>query len=157
MLCANLFCLPAAAWKLLGDVLVLHHAVTPSARHPSIPATSSSCSAQELEGQLDAWRRRVEAMRQGRRAYAKALHLNPAQSGAWQDAAFAYHHEAQVGNCVPKVDGLAACCLPAAAAFVPQLLSSHPACCLRAAAACAPSGGPCWLGGTQLGGPDCRC
>ena len=42
------------------------------------------------------WRRRVQAVRQARRAYAKALHLNPAQAGAWKDAAFAYHHESQV-------------------------------------------------------------
>jgi hypothetical protein len=95
---------PPAAWKLLGDVLVLHHVVTPSPQHPSIPATTISTSRggsgchHELEGQLDAWRRRVGAMRQGRRAYAKALHLSPAQPGAWQDAAVAYHHEAQVGR-----------------------------------------------------------
>lgn len=39
----------------------------------------------------------MEAMRQARRAYAKALHVHPAQPGAWLDAGFAYHHEAQVG------------------------------------------------------------
>ena len=126
-------------------MLVLHHAVTPSAQHPSIPANTSGGgggggSPHELEGQLDAWRRRVEAMRQGRRAYAKVLHLNPSQPAAWQDAAFAYHHEAQVGKAVlparPKADFLAACCV------LMLLLSSSPeqlVCLLLACSCCVPT------------------
>jgi hypothetical protein len=43
-------------------------------------------------------------MRQGRRAYAKALHLNPAQPRAWQDTAFAYHHQAQLLRPQPAVE-----------------------------------------------------
>ena len=89
-----------AAWKLLGDVLVLHHAVDPAPQHPTIPPPAQEAAAaggDGLEARLGAWRRRVEAMRQGRRAYAKALHLDPAQPRAWQDAAFAFHHQAQVG------------------------------------------------------------
>ncbi len=97
------FCPAPAAWKLLGDVLVLHHAVDPAPHHPTIPAPapaqgSQTCGGDGLEPRLEAWQRRVEAMRQGRRAYAKALHLDPAQPRAWQDAAFAYHHQAQVGK-----------------------------------------------------------
>lgn len=106
-----------AAWKLLGDVLAAHHAVSPSSSHPTIPAAAGAAgqagqgeATTWVEGQAEAWRRRVAAVRQGRRAYAKALHLHPAQPGGWLDAAFAYHHEAQVGGhrCKPTVgwDGL---------------------------------------------------
>lgn len=103
-----------AAWKLLGDVLVQHHAVDPSPSHPSISVTAVSASGetnssaeqpeqQRIAGLLEAWRRRMEAMQQGQRAYAKALHLDPGQPGSWQDAAFAYYHEAQVCVRVPNL------------------------------------------------------
>ena len=78
-----------------------------------------------MEGLLDGWRRRVEAMRQARRAYAKALHIDPAQPGAWQDAAFAYHHEARVGHSVGDTR------LPAHLPALPALVPAHlpVACC----------------------------
>jgi hypothetical protein len=92
----------AAAWKLLGDVLALHHAVTPAPHHPSLPplaAATADDPGAALDGELEGWRRRAAALRQARRAYAKALHLGPAAAGAWQDAAFALYHEAQVCVC----------------------------------------------------------
>lgn len=142
----------AAAWKLLGDVLVLHHAVDPAPHHPTIPAPAQqggqAGSSDGLEPRLEAWQRRVEAMRQARRAYAKALHLDPAQPQAWQDAAFAYHHQAQVGaEGGWVVDGAAAHCgQHLNATFCP---SNCPlcSCCvrsrLRTQAAALPS--PAWL------------
>jgi hypothetical protein len=92
-------------------VLVQHHAVTPSPHHPTIPVSPTSgddtsrqdSRGQGLGGELGGWRRRVQAMRQARRAYGRALHLNPARSGAWQDAAFSYHLEWQVGGCMGLV------------------------------------------------------
>lgn len=114
-----------AAWKLLGDVLSLHHMVNPSPQHPTIPTTAATATAasdtgstpsgDDLEGRLGGWRRRVEAMRQARRAYAKALHLDPAQAGAWQDAAYAYHHQAQLLRAHPAVAAHAAAPDPAQA------------------------------------------
>jgi superkiller protein 3 len=54
-------------------------------------------------------------VRSARRAYAKALHLDPGHASAWQDAAFALYHQRQLSRCqgaaaenASEVDALAA-------------------------------------------------
>ncbi|KAL4853629.1 Tetratricopeptide repeat protein SKI3 [Chlorella vulgaris] len=148
LLCASMHGTLEAAWKLHGDVLVQHHAVTPSPHHPTIsvgPASGNDTSRQDskgpwLGGELDGWRRRVQAMRQARRAYGRALHLNPARSGAWQDAAFSYHLEWQLLRAHPAVastDGTGPANLASLAAAAER--------CARAGLGLEPASADLWL------------
>jgi superkiller protein 3 len=97
----------AAAWKQLGDVLILHHAVTPLPEPSNIPSSAAAAAGPSPDGgaqeALQGWRRRVGAVRRARAAYAKALHLHPAQAGAWQDAGATFYLERQLRRAHPGV------------------------------------------------------
>ena len=66
-----------AAWKLLGDVLMQHTAVTPLAETRALTAASPGVeAAKAAEAAQGA---RMATMRGARVAYCKALHLDPTQ------------------------------------------------------------------------------
>lgn len=78
-----------AAWKQLGDVLLL-------ARN----APENTLNADEGGGTgaaaVEAWQGRIRAVQHSRRAYIKALHLEPSAASAWQDVACTFYHESQL-------------------------------------------------------------
>ena len=83
------------AWKQLGDVLILHHSVTPAPSLRPLPAPTGSL-AQLTDPHLVSWAGRIRATQAARRAYSRALHLNPAEGGAWLDVASTHYHEGQL-------------------------------------------------------------
>ncbi|KAK9814136.1 hypothetical protein WJX72_001132 [[Myrmecia] bisecta] len=87
-----------AVWKLLGDVQLQYHAVTPAESLPRAVATLDAAkTGQEKVAVLTArWQMRLGAMQSARRAYAKALHLAPSTAELWGDAGATFYHEAQL-------------------------------------------------------------
>ncbi|GAB4822771.1 hypothetical protein N2152v2_009817 [Parachlorella kessleri] len=94
-----------AAWKLLGDVLLLHHAVDPAGGHALLGSGPSSSTPAAPVGsaaaRTEAWGRRIRAVQLARRAYCKALRLDPPQGAAWSDLAATYYHESQLRRAHP--------------------------------------------------------
>ena len=98
MKCAARDSTSVAAWKLLGDVLLQHNAVTPALGHPLLKLADKTGAAREAPPQVleQDWKRRLEALRLARRAYSRVLHVDPVQPGGWHDVAAAAYHEAQL-------------------------------------------------------------
>ena len=89
------------AWKLLGDVL-LHQAQLPPAAVAAAAGegeVAATAPAEEEQQQQQQQRHQVTLglLKAARKAYVKALHLNPAGAGElWGDIALTCHREAEV-------------------------------------------------------------
>ena len=70
-----------AAWKLLGDALLQHAAVTPLSELRLLAGAPAGAQAAEAAGA--AVQARAKAVRGARVAYSKALHLDPTQGRIW--------------------------------------------------------------------------
>ena len=70
-----------AAWKLLGDALLQHAAVTPLSELRLLAGAPAGAQAAEAAGA--AVQARAKAVRGARVAYSKALHLDPTQGRTW--------------------------------------------------------------------------
>ena len=78
-----------AAWKQLGDVLLLAR---------NAPEESSLNAEGEVLGAaaIEAWQGRIRTVQRSRKAYVKALHLEPSAASAWHDVACTFYHESQL-------------------------------------------------------------
>ncbi|GBF94747.1 hypothetical protein Rsub_07630 [Raphidocelis subcapitata] len=94
------------AWKLLGDVLIQHAAVTPGGP-PAAPAPGEGADAAgaAAAGAARALSTRLVAMRAARRAYLRAVHLEPSSGLLWGDLAGSCHQEATLLNLQPQTEG----------------------------------------------------
>ncbi|KAL3133073.1 hypothetical protein ABBQ38_006975 [Trebouxia sp. C0009 RCD-2024] len=103
-------------WKLMGDVHLQFHAATPPAQDQEHGTEAQGCThgiaaggngrgkAGALQKALHSWELRISAMKASRRAYARALHLAPAQGSLWGDVSATFYHEAQLRRAHPKLD-----------------------------------------------------
>ncbi|KAI8473996.1 MAG: hypothetical protein J3K34DRAFT_518511 [Monoraphidium minutum] len=91
------------AWKLLGDVLMQHSAVPPAAPPGGAGADAgggagadagAAAAAADAAGAQRSLGTRLVAMRAARRAYLRAVHLEPSSGPLWGDLAGSCHQEA---------------------------------------------------------------
>ncbi|KAG2492147.1 hypothetical protein HYH03_009638 [Edaphochlamys debaryana] len=96
-----------AAWKLLGDVRMQHAAVptaeSVAATRGAAASTASLPGASAVASGLAAARARLAAVRQGRRAYAAAVHLDPRVSGLYGDLGLSYALELELAQQHPAL------------------------------------------------------
>jgi tetratricopeptide (TPR) repeat protein len=90
------------AWKLLGDILLQKHLLQPltaaAAADSSIAIADahSDAATTAVAAALQHLAARRQLLQQARRAYARALALNPAAGELWGDVALCYSHEAKL-------------------------------------------------------------
>lgn len=86
------------AWKLLGDILLQQHLLQPTAA-AAAGAGSGSGSADSVaavHAALQHLAARRDLLSHARKAYARALALNPAAGELWGDVGLCYSHEAKL-------------------------------------------------------------
>ncbi|KAF6252995.1 hypothetical protein COO60DRAFT_1704042 [Scenedesmus sp. NREL 46B-D3] len=90
----------ATAWKLLGDILLQKHLLQPLTAAAAANATTASTHGDTAAAAVAAALQHLSARRQllqhARRAYSRALALNPAGGELWGDLALCYSHEAKL-------------------------------------------------------------
>jgi tetratricopeptide (TPR) repeat protein len=89
------------AWKLLGDILLQKHLLQPmtaaaAATGAATATTHTDNAAAAVEASLQHLAARRQLLQRARRAYARALALNPAAGEVWGDLALCYSHEAKL-------------------------------------------------------------
>lgn len=91
-----LFCIcPQSAWKVLGDVDYLHHAMPPvnDDTSPRGCRRTPQDFVKEAQAAKDKSFLRVRA---SRRSYAHALHLDPSEGTFWGDVAASCYQESRL-------------------------------------------------------------